>query len=90
MVAVGSVLIGALLAEAAVRVYSAVAFPRMMLLDEELGWRHAVNREKSFTNEDGEVHLCVQDSRGHRSLPQALQSDSRTTHVLVLGDSFEV
>ncbi|WP_145201342.1 SGNH/GDSL hydrolase family protein [Planctomycetes bacterium Poly30] len=81
-------LICALLAEAAVRVYSAVAFPRMMQLEKSLGWQHAADREKSFTNEDGEVHLYVQDEYGQRPLPEALRSASRTTSVLVLGDSF--
>ena len=88
LLVLGSLLACALLSEAAVRVYSAVSFPRMMRVDDVLGWRHLPSREKSFTNEDGEKHLCQHDEHGHRPLPDALRSPARTTNVLLLGDSF--
>ncbi len=83
-----SLVAAAVLSEVAVRVYSAAAFPRMMRVDTTLGWRHLPSREKPFTNEDGEEHLCRHDEHGHRPLPESLASPSRTTRVLVLGDSF--
>jgi hypothetical protein len=60
----------------------------MMGVDAKLGWRHLPNRAKSFTNEDGEEHLCRHDEFGHRALPANLKSPERTLNVLVLGDSF--
>lgn len=78
----------ALLSEGAVRIASAISFPRMMEIEDTLGWRHMPNREKRFVNEDGEELLTRHDAHGHRRLPDTLESSSRTTNVLVLGDSF--
>lgn len=83
-----SLLLAMVLGEVIVRAYSAVAFPRMMKLDDRLGWRHRADCEKAFANEDGESHLYVQDAYGHRPLPETLRSPERTTNVMVLGDSF--
>ena len=88
LLVVGSLLTAAALSEVGVRVYAAAAYPRMMQVDTTLGWRHLPNREKAFTNEDGEEHLCRHDENGHRMLPESLRSPSRTTNVLFLGDSF--
>ncbi|MGI9305288.1 MAG: SGNH/GDSL hydrolase family protein [Gammaproteobacteria bacterium] len=77
-----------LLLEGAVRVYSALYFPKMMVLDDTLGWRHASGREKTFINEYGESVLVRQNSYGFRGPERPRRSSSGSFRVLVLGDSF--
>jgi hypothetical protein len=74
--------------EGAIRVYSAVFFPRMMLLDKTLGWRHAANVSKPFVNEFGEKTLTVQNEYGHRGKTYPLAKTPGKYRILVLGDSF--
>jgi lysophospholipase L1-like esterase len=74
--------------EGAVRVYSAVFFPRMMLLDETLGWKHAANVSKPFVNEFGENALTIQNEYGHRGKTYPLTKATGKYRILVLGDSF--
>src|SRR6185312_10459264 len=74
--------------EIATRVYSGFAFPRMMEIDDRLGWSHARGREKSFVNEAGESVLVRQNSLGLRGPEYDLAAHSGLTRILVLGDSF--
>lgn len=74
--------------EGAIRVYSALYFPRMMLLDKTLGWRHAPNVSKPFVNEFGENVLTIQNEYGHRGKTYPLAKTPGKYRALVLGDSF--
>jgi len=74
--------------EAAIRVYSFWFFPRMMVLDDRLGWRHAGGVRKRFTNEDGEAVTVIQNSYGHRGAEHSSERAEGKYRVLVLGDSF--
>ena len=74
--------------EGAIRGYSAVFFPRMMLLDKTLGWKHAANVSKPFVNEFGETTLTVQNEYGHRGKTYPLIKTIGKYRILVLGDSF--
>lgn len=77
-----------LLLEVGVRLYSALAFPKMMVLDEVLGWRHASNASKVFVNEDGTRARVVQGRHGHRGSQHDDQKPPGKQRVLFLGDSF--
>lgn len=66
VVVVLSVVFCLVVLEGAIRVYSALFFPRMMLLDQTLGWRQAANVSKIFVNEFGERTLTVQNEYGHQ------------------------
>ena len=82
-------IVGCLVAlEVAVRLYSAFLFPRMMVLDDRLGWKHANGVSKAFSNEDGESFLVVQNRYGHRGREYPLQKENGKYRILVLGDSF--
>jgi len=83
-----SLVILTVLLELTVRAYSALFFPKMMVLDQELGWRHARNMEKIFVNELSEAVLVRQNSHGHRGADRSLGKDPGTHRILVLGDSF--
>ena len=74
--------------EGAIRVYSAVFFPRMMLLDKTLGWKHAANVAKQFVNEFGEKTLTIQNEYGHRGKTYPFTKTPGKYRILVLGDSF--
>jgi len=74
--------------EVATRVYSRFFFPRMMEMDDQLGWSHARNRQKTFVNEAGETILVRQNSLGLRGPEYDLSGSSNSTRVVVLGDSF--
>lgn len=80
------ILLSLLLAEGAVRVY-ALFYPKMMVLDDTLGWRHARNKQKRFVNEFGESVLVRQDALGMRSTHED-EPDPAQPKVLMLGDSF--
>lgn len=74
--------------EAATRAYSALQFPMMRIPDDRLGWRHAADREKYFTNDHGQRNLVVQNSNGHRGTYFSKDRTPGTFRILVLGDSF--
>jgi hypothetical protein len=77
-----------LLLEIAARLYSALAFPKMMENDPALGWKHRANVARRFTNEHGEAVLVTQNALGFRG---ALYPEARASgrfRVLFLGDSF--
>jgi hypothetical protein len=74
--------------EAAIRAFSTWVVPRMMVLDDRLGWRHAGGVRKSFTNEDGETFIVAQNRFGHRGREYPLQKTAGKYRVLILGDSF--
>jgi len=74
--------------EAATRAYSALQFPMMRIPDDRLGWRHAADREKYFTNEHGQRNLVVQNSNGHRGTYFPKDRTPGKFRILVLGDSF--
>lgn len=74
--------------EAGVRVYSALAFPKMMILDDELGWKHASDVSKEFVLEDGTRALVVLGKDGHRGIQYGNQKPPGKYRVLFLGDSF--
>src|SRR5262245_3257917 len=52
-----------LLCEGVVRVYSWIAFPKMMRIDTSYGWYHATDSQKVFVTE-GEKALIVQNKLG--------------------------
>ena len=83
-----SLVIGLLVLELCIRIYSGVAFPKMMVLDQKLGWKHAVNVAKIFRNEYGEEALVVQNSYGHRGKFYSVPREKNKYRILVLGDSF--
>ncbi len=74
--------------ELAIRLYSLVLFPRMMVLDDQLGWRHARSVSKTFTNENGDSFRVVQNRFGHRGREYPLQKAPGKYRILILGDSF--
>jgi hypothetical protein len=83
-----SLLITVLIMEFGVRVFSYTAFPKMMEIDSQLGWRHAANREKVFVNEDGEQIRVVQNRFGHRGPELTAGMKAGARRILFLGDSF--
>lgn len=73
--------------EGAVRTYSWLFFPKMMVVDPVLGWAHATNHSKTFTTEGTEARV-VQNALGMRGpMPTPAKSPDRA-RVLVVGDSF--
>lgn len=80
--------ISGLLLEGGVRLFSAIWFPKMMILDDQLGWRHAASVSKVFTNEDGTKALVVQNKYGHRGSEHGEKKDSGKVRIMFLGDSF--
>ena len=83
-----SITVCLLIVEGGIRVYSAVLFPRMMILDGSLGWRHAANVSKPFVNEFGERAFTVQNEYGHRGKTYPPTKTGGKYRILVLGDSF--
>jgi len=83
-----SVTVCILLLEFGLRVYSALVFPKMMILDEKLGWRHAANVSRTFVNELGEKADVIQNAYGHRGGVHSLNKTAGFFRVLTLGDSF--
>lgn len=84
----GSLIVALLLLETGVRLYSALWFPRMMQLDDRLGWKHTPNVRKVFVNEFGERAEVIQNEYGHRGRAYPLRKDPGKVRILVLGDSF--
>jgi lysophospholipase L1-like esterase len=76
-----------LLCEGVVRVYSWFFFPKMMKVDPALGWYHAVNSQKQFTNEEQTI-VIVQNKLGHRGPDYGPDKAAGKSRVLVIGDSF--
>lgn len=85
---IASVLLSLLLLEVGVRIYAVMFFPRMMELDDRLGWRHAKDSKKTFVNEFGEKVLVVQNAYGNRGMPYRRDMDNGSYRVLAVGDSF--
>jgi hypothetical protein len=83
-----SLLLCALVLEGAVRLYSAFWFPRMMQLDDQLGWKHTPSVSKTFENKLGERVEVVQNVYGHRGPARPLAKTAGKYRLLVLGDSF--
>jgi len=83
-----SLFFSALVAEIALRFYVDLFSPKMMLVDDSLGWRHAVNAKKTFTNEFGEKVLTVLDEYGHRGSGHPKKHPDGKYRILALGDSF--
>src|SRR5262245_28459975 len=83
-----SLVVCLLVLEGAIRVYSAFWFPRMMQLDDQLGWKHTPNVSKEFKNELGERITVVQNAYGHRGRERPLAKSPDKYRILVLGDSF--
>src|SRR5437879_5430634 len=77
-----------LMLEGGLRVYSEFVFPKMMVIDEKLGWRHAADVSRTFVNEHGEKVLVSQNAFGHRGKHRATQNPSGLFRILALGDSF--
>ena len=76
-----------LLCEGVVRVYSWIAFPKMMRIDTSYGWYHARDSQKVFVTE-GESALIVQNRLGHRGPNYGARPAPGKRRVLVIGDSF--
>ena len=83
-----ALVVGCLLVEAGIRVFSHFFFQKLMVVDATFGWRHAPNRSKSFRNEDGESILVEQNEHGQRGPAVPLARVAGKYRVLVLGDSF--
>lgn len=88
LVIVGSFLSCLVLLELVLRLYSLFFFPKMMVLDDKLGWRHAANVSRVFVNEHGDNALVIQNAHGRRGPFRDLTHRERKFRVLVLGDSF--
>lgn len=74
--------------ELGLRLYSAFFFPKMMVLDDQLGWKHAANVAKVFTNETGAEIRIVQNAHGQRGKFYDFARTPGNDRILVLGDSF--
>lgn len=83
-----SLIASVVLLELGLRVYSAFFFPKLMVLDEKLGWKHAANVRKVFVNEYGERALVAQNAHGRRGPFRDFTHRERRFRILVLGDSF--
>jgi lysophospholipase L1-like esterase len=84
---VSSIIVLLLCLEAGLRVYM-VFFPKQMVFDSKLGWRHAANVDRTFTNEDGEKFRVVQNAQGHRGEGHEAKRTPGKFRILALGDSF--
>jgi hypothetical protein len=76
------------LLELLVRGYSAVFMPKMMSLDDRLGWRHSRDVSRSHVSNSGERVLVVQNANGHRGPYRSDAKPAGVFRVLALGDSF--
>ncbi len=83
-----AVLVALLLAELALRVWTAVANPQIYALDDELGWRHARGIDRWLDDPNGRRVRFATDERGLRVAPHAATRGPSTRRVLVAGDSF--
>ena len=83
-----SVIICAVVLELGLRTYSTFFFPKMMVLDDRLGWKHAANVKKTFVNDFGERSLVIQNAHGQRGKYYRFAREPGKYRVLVLGDSF--
>jgi lysophospholipase L1-like esterase len=83
-----SVLFVAFLFETGLRVTARFFYPKMMVLDDKLGWRHATNVNRTFVNEFGEKAPVVLNSFGFRGSPRTINKSPDRRRILVLGDSF--
>jgi lysophospholipase L1-like esterase len=84
----GGLLAALFIVEGGIRLYSVLWFPRMMQLDNRLGWKHAPNTRKIFVNEFGERAEVSLNEHGHRGAAYPLAKDPKKYRILVLGDSF--
>ena len=74
--------------EGGLRIYSLCCYPKMMELDDKLGWKHAKGVRKTFVNEIGEKAIIVQNDHGLRGKNYGYQRENGKFRILVLGDSF--
>jgi SGNH hydrolase-like domain, acetyltransferase AlgX len=74
--------------EGALRIYSLCCYPKMIELDDKLGWKHAKRVKKTFVNEFGEKSFIVQNDHGQRGKNYDYQRENGKYRILVLGDSF--
>lgn len=81
-------IVSILLLEGSIRIYSTLAFPKMMVIDDALGWRHASNAERFFTNEYGQKILVVQNKYGFRRKEYGYEKKDGKYRILILGDSY--
>ena len=88
LLVVGGSLVLLFVLEFATRLYSSLFFPKMMILDGKLGWRHARNVSKKFQNEDLEVITISHNKHGHRGRDYGPERLNGKYRVLILGDSF--
>ena len=88
LVIVLSVTACAFLLEGAIRLYCAFYFPKMTVLDDKLGWRHAPNVAKTFVNEYGEKCRVVHNAHGQRGKAYGFTKPNGKYRIFVLGDSF--
>lgn len=77
-----------LIGEGGLRIYAELLFPKMMVFDDTLGWRHATNVKRLFRNELGEEFDVVLDEFGHRGSGHAKQPTPGKYRILAVGDSF--
>lgn len=88
LVALAGILLALLTFELGLRAGSALFFPRMMRLDDKLGWRHRADVTKTFENEWGERVVVATNAHGNRGRAHPPERRPGTRRVLVLGDSF--
>ncbi len=74
--------------EVGLRVFSALAFSKMMVLDDTLGWKHVANGTKTFHDPLGESVRMSVDKDGLRGPPRAETKPPGVYRILALGDSF--
>ena len=58
VLALTSILASLLLFEIGLRAYAGLIYPKMMIFDPLLGWRHSPNVRRAFVNEFGEIGLA--------------------------------
>lgn len=83
-----AVLFVPLVLEAGLRIYARSFYPKLTVLDDKLGWRHATNVSRTVVNEWGEKAPVVLNPFGFRGSPRAMATSPDRRRVLVLGDSF--
>jgi len=88
VLALTSILASLLLFEIGLRAYAGLIYPKMMIFDPLLGWRHSPNVRRAFVNEFGEKVWVVQNSYGHRGPLRTREHTPETFRIVALGYSF--
>ncbi len=87
LLTVGSVLVLCLLAEATLRIGTALLKPRFTRVDAAVGWYHTPSTSGNVTL-DGYEHRVTYNSHGYRYPEHSFSRTDDTRRIVVLGDSF--